>query len=103
MSCIFCKILNKEIPSDIIYEDNDIMIFKDIRPKAPVHLLIVPKKHIESVGQLEDSDKELVSKLIYTARDIAKDKGLIGYGLSFNVGRVWGQEIDHLHLHLMGK
>lgn len=102
--CIFCKIINRELPSNIIYEDDKTIAFKDIYPKFPIHLLIVPKKHILSVNHLETEDKELVGELFLVAQKIAKDKGLdkTGYRLSFNVGRDAGQTVDHLHLHLMG-
>lgn len=102
MACIFCKISAGEIPSDTVYEDDEVLVFKDIHPKAPVHLLVVPKKHVESIAALEENDRENVAKLIYTAKKMAEDQGLKGYKLTFNVGREGGQEIDHLHLHLMG-
>ncbi|OHA06407.1 MAG: histidine triad nucleotide-binding protein [Candidatus Sungbacteria bacterium RIFCSPLOWO2_01_FULL_47_10] len=102
MACIFCKITKKEMPSSIIYEDNSVVVFKDINPKAPVHHLVVPKEHIQSIAHLEANHNEIISKLIYTAKDIAKKEGLSGYKLVFNVGREGGQVIDHLHLHLLG-
>jgi len=83
-------------------ERGDIVVFKDIKPKAPVHLLIVPKKHVESVISLGREDREMVADLIYTARDAAREYGLTGYRLSFNVGREGGQIVDHIHLHLLG-
>jgi len=90
------------MPSSIIYEDNSVVVFKDINPKAPVHHLVVPKEHIQSIAHLEANHNEIISKLIYTAKDIAKKEGLSGYKLVFNVGREGGQVIDHLHLHLLG-
>ncbi len=101
MDCLFCKIIKKELPSDIIYENDEVVVFKDINPKAAVHFLIVPKKHIESVNHLEDSDKDIVGNLIFTARDIARDRSISGYKLVFNVGRRGGQVIDHIHLHFL--
>ena len=103
MGCLFCQIINKEIPSEIIYENEQFTAFKDIRPKAPLHLLIVPKKHIISVERLELEDGELVGDLFLTAQKIARDQGVsgTGYKLVFNVGRGGGQLIDHLHLHLL--
>ena len=103
MNCLFCQIVNKELPSEIIYEDEQFTAFKDIRPKAPFHLLIVPKKHIISVERLELQDKELVGGLFLTAQKIAREQGVskTGYKLVFNVGRGGGQLIDHLHLHLL--
>ena len=102
--CLFCKIAKGEVPSDIVYEDDKIIAFKDIHPKAPVHILILPKKHIPSVNQLEPEDKELVGESILVAQKIAKEQGVAksGYRLSFNIGKDAGQTIEHLHLHLMG-
>jgi len=100
--CLFCKIINKEIPSDIVYQDEKMIVFKDIHPKAPYHVLIVPKKHIESVTQLKKTDKELMGEIILKAKEIAKNNNLKGYKLVINVGRDGGQVIDHLHLHLLG-
>ena len=102
MDCIFCKIINKEIPSDFIYEDGDIVVIKDIHPLAPIHNLIILKEHIQSISHLENSHQEVVSKMIFTAKKIAEKLGLKGYKLVFNVGREGGQVIDHLHLHLLG-
>ncbi|MEK7090301.1 MAG: histidine triad nucleotide-binding protein [Patescibacteria group bacterium] len=102
MDCIFCKITKKETPSDIVYEDGELMVFKDINPKAPVHLLVVPKKHIVSVNELEDDDADLAGQLIIQARNAAKSFGLAGYKLVFNVGRNGGQIVDHIHLHILG-
>ena len=103
-NCIFCKIAKKEVPYEIVYEDERIMVFKDIAPKAPVHLLIIPKKHIHSVNHIEPEDKELVGELFLVAKRVAKDQGVAesGYRLSFNVGRDAGQVVDHLHMHLLG-
>lgn len=104
MSCIFCKIADKEIKANIVYEDKKIMAFKEIEPKAPLHLLIIPKKHIFSVDSLKSRDKELIGELILAAQKIAKENGVskTGYRLIFNVGRDAGQTIKHLHLHLLG-
>lgn len=104
MSCLFCKIVNKEIPTEIVYEDDKVLAFKDIEPKAPVHLLIIPKKHIPAVDHLELQDKELIGELFFAAQKLAKEQGIsqTGYRLIFNVGKDAGQTIDHLHLHLMG-
>jgi histidine triad (HIT) family protein len=101
--CIFCKILNKELPADIIYEDEKILAFKDIHPKAPIHILIIPKDHIISVDHLKEENKELIGELVLVAKKIAEMKGLsTGYKLTINVGKDGGQEVDHLHLHLLG-
>ena len=101
MPCLFCQIVNKEVPAEIIYQDDKILAIKDIKPKAPVHLLIIPKKHIPSVDYLKTPDKALMGELILVAQKIAKDKKLEGYKLQINVGRSAGQIINHLHLHLL--
>ncbi len=104
MDCIFCKIAKKEIPSEIVYEDEKILVFRDIAPKAPVHVLIVPKKHISSVNDLKKEDKELVGEMFLLAPKIAKKENVLdrGYRLIFNVGKDAGQVVEHLHLHLLG-
>lgn len=101
--CIFCKIINKEIPSDFLYENGDVVAFKDIHPKAKTHILIVPKKHIETIKDLKEveADEVLVGKMFLVARDIAKSLNLDGYQTLFNVGRSAGQEVMHIHLHLL--
>jgi len=101
--CIFCKIANKLAPTEILYEDEKIVAFKDINPLAPVHILIIPKKHIPSVDHVELEDKALLGELILAARKIAKEKGLEGYKLQINVGRSAGQLVDHLHIHLLSR
>ncbi len=99
--CLFCNIAVKKIPAQVEYEDKDFIAFQDIYPKARVHLLLIPKKHIHSIDHLEQEDKELMGSLILTAKKIARQKGLEGYKLHFNVGRSAGQVIDHLHLHIL--
>ena len=89
------------MPSDIVYEDEKVIAIKDINPRAPIHLLLIPKRHIPSVNDLRVEDKLLIGELILTAQKIAKDKKLKGYKLIFNVGREGGQIIDHIHLHLL--
>lgn len=103
MDCLFCKIAKKEIKSGIISEDENFVVFKDINPKAPIHLLIVPKIHIGPVSSLSSSDKEILGKLILKAKEISEKIGVSenGYRLVFNVGRDAGMEISHLHLHLL--
>ena len=83
-------------------ETDQIVAFKDIKPSAPVHYLIVPKDHIDSIAHLEHNHRDILAKLVYTAKDLATKAGLTGYKLVFNVGREGGQLIDHLHLHLLG-
>ncbi len=101
MDCIFCKIVKGEMPTPKFFENNHIIAFDDIHPKALVHVLIVPKKHIESIKYLDEIDKDLVGEIFLAAKKIAKDKNLEGYKLLFNVGRQGGQLVDHLHLHLL--
>lgn len=101
---VFSKIIRKEIPADIVYEDDEILCFKDIHPIAPVHILIIPKKPIESIALMEDGDEVIVGKMFRVARDIARDLKISekGYKLVIRVGRDGGQEVAHLHLHLIG-
>ena len=101
MDCIFCKIINNEEPSDFVYENDKFIVIKDVNPKAPIHLLIIPKKHIHSVNHLEEGDKELIGEMVLCAKKIAKEKDLTGYKLLINVGRKAGQTVDHIHIHLM--
>jgi histidine triad (HIT) family protein len=102
--CLFCKIVKREIPSDFLYEDDTYVVFKDINPAAPVHLLLVPKKHIRSINDLTEEDKDILSGLFMVAKEMAKEQGVneSGYKLLFNVEKGGGQEIFHLHLHLVG-
>jgi histidine triad (HIT) family protein len=102
MTCVFCGIVKKEVGAEILYEDDAVIAFKDIRPSAPVHYLIVPKEHIQSISHLQNNHSEIISRLIFTAKALAEKGGLTGYKLVFNVGREGGQVIDHLHLHLLG-
>jgi len=103
MECIFCKIVNKLNQAEIVYEDEKILAFKDIKPQAPTHLLIIPKKHIPSVDHVETEDKMLMGELILVAKIIARERNLNSYKLQINVGRPAGQMVDHLHLHLLGE
>lgn len=103
MDCIFCNIINKTQPAESIYEDEDFVVFKDIKPAAPVHLLLVPKIHIASVNHLERKHRGLMGDLLLLVKKIAKEHGISdGYKLTFHVGRKGGQIVDHLHLHLIG-
>jgi histidine triad (HIT) family protein len=102
-NCLFCKIVRNEIPSTKVYEDDKVLAFNDIDPKAPTHILIIPKKHIASVAALEDEDCELAAHIIRTARQLAAAKGLDnGFRLVVNTGRDGGQTVNHLHFHLLG-
>ncbi|MDD5464698.1 MAG: histidine triad nucleotide-binding protein [Candidatus Moranbacteria bacterium] len=105
MDCIFCKIVEKKVDAKIVFENKEIIAFKDIHPLAPVHILIIPKKHIASINEVNDpADVELLGKMIVTARDIAKELSIAedGYKLLFRTGKHGGQEMDHIHLHLIG-
>jgi len=104
MDCIFFIFVKKEIPSKILYEDERVIAFEDIKPVAPVHVLIIPKTHIPSVDHLEAKNKELIGELILVAQKIARKQGVAdsGYRLVFNIGKDAGQTVDHLHLHLIG-
>lgn len=102
--CIFCKIVKKEIPSEIVYEDEQVIAFKDINPIAPVHILIIPKKHIPTIADIQKEDIELMGRLIFVAKNIADDFAITkqGYKLLFRVGEHGGQEVNHIHLHIIG-
>lgn len=104
LDCLFCGIVNGQVPSTFLYEDDDCVVFKDINPAAPVHLLIVPRKHIRSINDLEKKDGSIVSALFMVAAKMAKISGVneSGYKLLFNVEKGGGQVIFHLHLHLIG-
>ncbi len=99
-NCIFCKIINKELPGDIIFENESVVAFKDINPKASVHILIVPKEHIDSINS--ENSENAVGGLILAAKNIIKRDNITGYKLVFNVGEGAGQIVNHLHLHLLG-
>lgn len=101
--CLFCKIINKEVDSDIVYEDDRCVAFKDINPKTRVHLLIVPRKHIASIADIEEQDEALMGHLIFVAKKLAAKNDAKGYQLQFNVGKEAGQIIFHIHLHLMAR
>ena len=101
--CIFCKIANKEINSEFVYEDDEIIAFKDINPQAPIHILVIPKKHIESIIDLTDEDEMLVGKMYTAVRKIAKKLNIeeSGFRLIVNCGKDAGQEVPHLHFHIL--
>lgn len=99
--CIFCKIVSGEMGTPFLYEDEFCVAFNDINPKAATHVLIVCKKHIPSIADMVEGDEKIVGHMINCAKDIAAKKGLAGYKLQFNVGEAGGQEIFHLHLHLL--
>ncbi len=99
---LFEKIIDREIPADFVYEDELCVAIKDLYPKAPLHFLVIPKKAVPSIADLEGADAQLVSHLIFTAKMLAEKNNCAGYRLQFNVGEKGGQVIFHLHLHLMG-
>ena len=102
--CLFCKIVNREIPGSIAYEDDRILAFNDINPQAPTHVLLVPKRHIASLNDLAPGDDQIVGELARRAAAIAKERGIAtgGYRTVFNTNRDAGQTVFHIHLHLLG-
>lgn len=102
--CIFCMIANKDIPCKVAYEDEKIIVFHDLEPQAPVHVLMIPKKHISSLDDLQEEDGELIGHLMMKVKDVAEDLGLEnGYRLVNNCGEDGMQTVKHLHFHLLGK
>ncbi|MFH1187383.1 MAG: histidine triad nucleotide-binding protein [bacterium] len=104
MNCIFCKIINKEIPAEPIYEDNDLIVLNDINPKARIHILVIPKKHISSIAEIQEEDIALLGRCLLQAKLIAQKKEInkTGYKIIINTGEDGGQVVPHLHIHLLG-
>lgn len=102
-NCIFCKIIKGEIPSEKVYEDEEILAFKDINPVAPIHILVIPKKHIETLLDVKEEDNYLIGKIYATINKIAKDLGIEkdGFRVIANCGKDSGQEVMHIHFHLL--
>jgi histidine triad (HIT) family protein len=101
--CLFCKIARKEIPADIVYEDDDVLAFRDIRPQAPVHVLVIPKRHIASLADLTQEDKDVMGHVTLVASRLARDLGVSeGYRVVINCGKDAGQTVFHIHMHLLG-
>ncbi len=102
--CLFCKIVERAIPSDIVYEDDTLLAFNDISPQAPTHVLIIPKTHIATVNDLTDSEAELIGKMALCAQSLACERGIDegGYRLILNCNAQGGQTVFHVHLHLLG-
>ena len=102
--CIFCKIVKEEAPADVIYKDRDMVVFHNIKPSAPVHALMVPLEHIESINTLTEKHGAIIAKMMIKAKDVARSLGIhdSGYKLVINVGKGGGQAIFHLHIHLVG-
>jgi len=102
--CLFCRIVAGEIPSTRVHEDDEVIAFRDIAPRAPTHILVVPRRHIASVADLTEADGPLLGRMFAVTAQVARDEGIAeaGYRVVSNVGRWAGQTVDHLHLHLMG-
>ena len=100
--CLFCRIATGEMSAEIVHEDDDLVTFRDINPQAPTHILVIPRKHVASVDDLEPADAELVGKLFLAAKEVAADEGLEGYRLVVNNGAEAGQSVFHIHLHVLG-
>ncbi len=101
---LFEKIIRREIPADIVFENDDVLAFRDIDPQAPVHVLVIPKRRIATINDLEPGDAELIGRMVLAGREIAAQEGLSdnGYRLVFNCNRDGGQSVYHIHLHLLG-
>ena len=100
--CIFCKIINKQIPSDIVYEDDDVLVIKDINPKAPIHYLIIPKEHIININYLKESHAPIVWKMMKVVQKLASElKGAPSFNLVVNNGKEAGQLVSHMHWHFL--
>ena len=103
MDCLFCKIINGEIPSSKVYEDDTVFAFRDIEPQAPTHILIIPKQHIKSAAEIDESNSAVISHIFEVAAKISKQEGLDdGFRIVNNCGDIAGQTVKHLHFHLMG-
>ena len=104
MNCLFCKIAEGEIPSNSVYKDDELIVFRDIKPQAPTHLLVVPRKHIATINDTQAQDQKLLGNMILKAKQCAEAEGLStdGYRLVFNVNSGGGQEVYHIHLHVLG-
>jgi len=101
-NCLFCKIIRGDIPADTLYEDDDLLAFRDIAPQAPVHFLVIPKKHISAPSALAEEDEQLLGKLMRVGSEIAKKEGIEHFRLVFNNGEEAGQTVFHLHMHVLG-
>lgn len=102
--CVFCRISRGELESQTVHEDEEAIAFRDLNPQAPVHVLVVPRRHVPSVDHLSDGDRELAGHLLLVAREVARAEGLSddGYRVVANIGSRGGQTVDHLHLHVLG-
>jgi histidine triad (HIT) family protein len=104
MGCLFCKVLEKKIPANVIYEDEHALAFRDIRPMAPTHVLVIPKRHINAIHDLADADVTIIGRLMLAAKNVARQEGLEagGYRLVINDGDAAGQSVHHIHVHVLG-
>jgi len=104
MECIFCQIVVDKIPSEIVYQDEEVIAFRDIEPQAPTHLIIIPKKHIPSLAHLSEAELSLIGQMVNVANQLAKKEGIDerGYRLAVSCGEQGGQLVPHLHMHLLG-
>ena len=102
--CIFCGIARGEVPAKVVLENDDVIAFHDLDPKAPTHVLVIPRRHIASIDEMADGDEALIGRVFAMARDVARDQGVQegGYRLVTNIGRNAGQSVDHLHVHVLG-
>ena len=102
--CVFCQIAAGDIPTELLYQDEEVVVFRDIKPITPVHLLVVSRKHIPSLAEMDDADTPLVGKMTRVANQVAREQGIAesGYRLTINSGKESGQIVPHLHMHLMG-
>ena len=102
-ACIFCRIASKDVPATIVYEDDDVLAFRDLAPKAPTHVLLIPRKHVDSLDHAVPADRELLGRLLLAAKAVAAQDGLgDGYRVVTNVGPAAGQSVLHLHFHVLG-
>ncbi len=104
MSCIFCQIASGEVPSEILYQDEEVIAFRDINPQSPIHLIIIPKRHIPSLAHLSEAESSLIGDMVNVANQLARREGISesGYRLVINCGGQGGQLVPHLHMHLLG-
>ena len=101
--CVFCKIIEEQLPSERIYEDDQIIVIQDLNPMAPVHMLVIPKKHLASVARMQEADKALLGHMMYVAQNIAHEQGFAedGFRLVVNTGKNGAQSVAHLHMHIL--
>lgn len=101
-NCLFCKIVAGDVPAEKLYEDDEVVAFKDIRPQAPFHALVIPKRHLSTLNEFADGDAALAGRLMLTGKRLAAEHGLPGYRVAMNVNREGGQVVFHAHLHVLG-